>query len=88
MPGEAKEIVQQLTALLCDPETEEHFHIFSEDGGPAWAQVQVGIMISPHGTGHGVKNHIMKEIQDEVLDEKGTKNPQSGVQARSGGTGG
>ena len=29
----------------------------------------------------------MKEIQDEVLDEQGTKNPQSGVQARSGGIG-
>ncbi len=32
-PAEAKEIVQQLTTLLSDPEAEEHFHVFSEDGG-------------------------------------------------------
>ena len=32
-PHEAKEIVQQLTSLLSDPEAENHFHVFSEDGG-------------------------------------------------------
>jgi len=32
-PDEAKEIVQQLTALLSDPEAEEHFHVFSGDDG-------------------------------------------------------
>ena len=32
-PNEAKEIVEQLSTLLSDPEAEEHFHIFSEDGG-------------------------------------------------------
>ncbi len=36
-------------------------------------------LIFPHDTGHRVKNHILQMIQDEVLDEKRTKNPQPGV---------
>jgi len=32
-PNEAKEVVRQLTELLSDPEAEEHFHVFSDDGG-------------------------------------------------------
>ena len=48
----------------------------------------VTFLMFPRFTGHRVKNHIMTVIQNEVLDEETTKNPQSGVQERSGGVGG
>ncbi len=50
--------------------------------------VTVTDMIFPRDTGHRVKNPIMTVIQNEVLDEQTTKNPQSGIQTRSRGIGG
>ena len=46
--------------------------------------VRLQQLIFPRDTGHRVKDHIMKVIQNEVLDDKATKNIQSGIQARSG----
>jgi len=40
-------------------------------------------LIIPRDTGHRVKDHIMKMIQNEVLDDKATKNIQSGIQTGS-----
>lgn len=31
---EARKMVDELSKLLDDPEAHEHFHLFSEDGGP------------------------------------------------------
>ena len=49
---------------------------------------RTGIMIIPRDTGHRVKDHIMKMIQNEVLDDKATKNIQSGIQTGSSRVGG
>ncbi len=32
-PTEAREMVEQLSTLLDDPDAFEHFHVFSDDGG-------------------------------------------------------
>ena len=32
-PHEARKLVQEVEKLLKDPEANEHFHLFSEDGG-------------------------------------------------------
>lgn len=43
------------------------------------------VLTFPRDTGHRVKNHIMKMIQHEVLDEETAKDSQSGIQERGGG---
>jgi hypothetical protein len=66
-------------------------HLTSKDDpyrvGDIWTFVAIDAdnkLIIPRDTGHRVKDHIMIMIQNEVLDEKTTENPQSGIQARSG----
>ena len=49
------------------------------------AQHQCAVLIFPRDTGHRVKNHIMKSIQYEVLDEETAKDSQSGIQERGSG---